>query len=221
MNVYLIPGMGLDERLFFRVRLKNATIHYIKWLEPIGDEAFDNYINRMLPQFKEREDVMLVGVSKGGIAAIEIAKRIEVQQVVIISSVKTHHEKPAFFNVIKRVPLYKLSTPKMRQFFRNIWGQFFGLKSTGAMDFFTEMFEAMSEHYKDWAIRQIANWKNTEYPDTLIHIHGDKDLIFPIRLIKNAEIIKGGNHGMIATRASAINKRLNEVIAAYHNAKNK
>lgn len=221
MNVYLIPGMGLDERLFFRIRLKNATVHYVKWLEPIGEEAFDDYINRLLPQIKEREDLMLVGVSKGGIAAIEVAKRIHVEQVVIISSVKTHHEKPAFFNIVKRIPLYKLSTPKMRQIFRTIWGQFFGLKSSGAMDFFMDMFEVMSEHYKDWAVRQIANWENTTYPDNLIHIHGDKDMIFPIRLIKNVEVIKGGNHGMIATRASAINKRLNKAIEVYHTNKNK
>lgn len=216
MNVYFISGMGLDERLFFRIKIKNATVQYIKWLEPIDEEDFGVYIDRLLPQITHQQDIMLVGVSMGGIAAIEIAKRIEVKQVVIISSVKTHLEKPAFFKVIKHVPLYKLSTPKMRKAFRNIWGQFFGLKSNGSMAFFTDMFESMSEHYKDWAVRQIANWKNTSYPKNLIHIHGDKDLIFPIRLIKNAEVISKGNHGMIATRASSISKRLNEIIDSYN-----
>lgn len=38
------------------------------------------------------------------------------------------------------------------------------------------------------------------------HIHGDKDELFPFKKIKNAHLVKGGNHFMVFTRGHEISK---------------
>lgn len=55
-----------------------------------------------------------------------------------------------------------------------------------------------------WAINQIVNWKNNTIPSNLIHIHGNKDRIIPIRNISPTFIIQGAGHFMIITHAKEI-----------------
>jgi hypothetical protein len=31
LNVYLIPGMGADHRLYERVRIEHGNVHYLNW----------------------------------------------------------------------------------------------------------------------------------------------------------------------------------------------
>ena len=44
--------------------------------------------------------------------------------------------------------------------------------------------------YLNWAVKQQINWKRTSIISNLVHIHGDKDNVFPTRYIKDAIIVK-------------------------------
>ena len=44
--------------------------------------------------------------------------------------------------------------------------------------------------------------------DNVIHIHGDKDPIFPIRRIKNCIVVPGGTHIMLITKFKWLNTNL-------------
>ena len=46
----------------------------------------------------------------------------------------------------------------------------------------------------------------------IVHIHGTKDNVFPLKHIKNAIEIKGGTHIMILTKAKKISKIIDEVL---------
>jgi hypothetical protein len=63
-----------------------------------------------------------------------------------------------------------------------------------------------------WALHAILTWRNTEIPKSLVHIHGTKDKILPIRFTKPTHIITGGGHLMVLNRANEINKILSEVL---------
>ena len=69
-----------------------------------------------------------------------------------------------------------------------------------------------NENYMKWSIREILNWKQSEPPKGIVHIHGDKDLTFPISLIKNCIVIPNGNHAIILTKHRLLNKLLTEII---------
>jgi hypothetical protein len=68
--------------------------------------------------------------------------------------------------------------------------------------------------YVQWAVKQVVNWKNNWQPEQLIHIHGEKDKIFPVKKIKSPIVIKDGSHLMIYNRPTEISKIiLNELSA--------
>lgn len=209
-HIYCISGMGLDERLFYRLNFQAPNVHFIQWIEPLKRESLEDYARRMLEQVPTEGNNTLIGISFGGILAIEMAKLKRIQQVIIISSIKTRAELPFFFRFIKYIPFYKLSKPEWRRKTRERWGKYFGLFDKEALDFFEDMFEKSSETYKDWAIGQIANWKNFDYPANLVHIHGTKDLVFPFKRVKDVIQIEGGTHFMVLDQAYEISKIVNE-----------
>lgn len=63
-----------------------------------------------------------------------------------------------------------------------------------------------------WAINQILNWKNNVVSSSVIHIHGNKDRIIPIRNIKPTYVIENAGHFMTMTHAREIELLLKKVL---------
>ena len=66
--------------------------------------------------------------------------------------------------------------------------------------------------YLTWAINEVLHWKNDWQPPNLIHIHGDKDKIFPIKKVDVNHVIKDGTHLMIYNRAKEISKIIEQLL---------
>ena len=60
--------------------------------------------------------------------------------------------------------------------------------------------------------KQVVSWNQQESDPNLIHIHGDKDLIFPIENITNPIVVKGGTHIMIINKYKWLNENLPKLI---------
>ena len=86
-NIYFFSGLGADERVFQYVDLSFCNPVFIKWNMPMKDECIENYALRLTEQIIE-ENPILVGVSFGGMIAVEVAKLIETEKVILISSAK-------------------------------------------------------------------------------------------------------------------------------------
>ncbi|CEN32723.1 conserved hypothetical protein [Capnocytophaga canimorsus] len=52
----------------------------------------------------------------------------------------------------------------------------------------------------EWSIDKIVNWQQENPLPRTIHIHGSKDVVFPIKYISNAITIRKGTHIMIINR---------------------
>ncbi|MDR6737034.1 alpha/beta hydrolase [Sphingobacterium sp. 2149] len=70
----------------------------------------------------------------------------------------------------------------------------------------------MDEVQSGWAIHEILRWKNRFIPSNLVHIHGDKDRIIPIKSLKPSFVIKGAGHFMTVTHAGEVEKLLREIL---------
>ena len=68
------------------------------------------------------------------------------------------------------------------------------------------------EKYLNWAIHNVLHWKNTSPQENIIHIHGNKDEIFPIKYIKNCIPVEGGTHAMIIVKAKKISAIIEELL---------
>ncbi len=65
------------------------------------------YAKRLLPQITEEKPI-LMGVSFGGMIAIEIAKHISVEKVIQISSAQSSAAIPSYFKLMAKLKIQKL-----------------------------------------------------------------------------------------------------------------
>ena len=209
--IYCISGLGVDGRVFRRLRLEGRSLRFIHWLEPLQGESFRSYCGRMADQIPERGSVEIVAQSFGGIIAQEIATFRPVTRIFLISSIKSHHEKPWFFRMMRYVPLYWTNQKWIRDRCTRVWGPFFGLETPDDVKLFYRMMPELSDYYMRWSVRKIVGWKHESGKVPVIHVHGSRDRIFPLCKIKGAHVVEGATHSMVFTHG----KEVSEIINGY------
>lgn len=210
-TIYLIPGLGTDERLFKNLKF-NHPFKTIKWIVPKLNEELSSYALRLTDQIDTNHSFSLIGVSFGGMCVVEISKILKPEHVILISSAKTEDELPFKLKLLRHVPLHKLVNDYMYKKLAYINRNLFGISRIEYSNLFQSMLRNLPEDYLMRAIHTIANWKNQEYPNGIHHIHGDKDSIIPYRNIINPIQIKGGSHIMIMNKAKEINEIINAIL---------
>jgi pimeloyl-ACP methyl ester carboxylesterase len=206
MKLYLIGGLGADERVFKYMTL-NCETQVIKWLEPKPKETIVNYCKRLLKQIDQDEKFGLLGVSFGGIIAIELSKLSNPEKVILISSVETDKQLPRKYltigktKILNVVPNFLIKPPKQ------LLGFLFGAKNKQLLE---QIIEDTSPTFIRWALNTIINWSNKENIIKAIRIHGTNDKLIPLKG-KAIEILNGG-HFMIVDNAKEISILVNEQI---------
>ena len=183
----------------------------MKWTKPVLNESIENYSKRFL-DFIKHENPILIGVSFGGLIVQEISKLIDVEKVIIISSIKSNRELPLYMKSAKFLKLYNYFPLKLFDDVFNISKSLKINKIYKKLDLIDKYLSVRDENYLKWAIREILNWKQEKPLQEVIHIHGDRDLTFPISLIKDCIIVPGATHALILTKYRWLNKNLTLLI---------
>jgi pimeloyl-ACP methyl ester carboxylesterase len=211
-KVFLISGMGADERLFRNLDLSGFESIPVIWIEPQAHDTLADYAAKLIKQFNICTGDNVIGVSLGGMMATEIAKQVVLNQVVLISSIKTPVEAPAYYHFFKAVPIYKLISGEFMIrasfLFKPLMGKMAGIHA----ELFYSMLKNTSPTFLKWSIGASLNWDNTVIPQNLTHLIGDADKVFNYKKISNAIVIKGGDHMMVFNRAKQINPIIREVL---------
>ena len=212
-NVYYISGLGADERVFSYLKLTDAKEKYIKWVVPEKRESLSNYCKRLIPQIDLTNDIILIGVSFGGIVAQEIAKIIKVKKVIIISSVKSAKEFDWKLSCVRFLKLHRLVPSRFLKWSNLVTGNYyFSTQTKAESDLLKLIIKDTDRFFMKWAIEEIMSWNNNQLNSDLTHIHGDRDRIFPMGRIKNAINVRNGGHFMIVNRAKEISGLIDKEI---------
>ncbi len=218
-TVYCICGLGSDERIFSKLTWNaDVAVHYIQWLMPEKDETLEAYAKRMAAQIKAGDSFTLVGVSFGGILAIEISRIMMVKQVILISSIETHHQIPAWMKLCGKLQLYRLiPTGVMHdirplKLFEPLENYFLGAYTEDQKTLANEYRKNVDPYYLKWSIRQILRWKNASVPENTYHIHGTADRIFPIKKVNATHRIEAGRHFMLYHKPEEVSEVLKNLI---------
>ena len=208
-----MPGMSANPLIFKRIKFSDEKyeIHFLKWAKPVLNESIENYSKRLLDFIKHKNPI-LIGVSFGGLIVQEISKLIDVEKVIIISSIKSNRELPLYMKSAKFLKLYNYFPLKLFDDVFNISKSLKINKIYKKLDLIDKYLSVRDENYLKWAIREILNWKQEKPLHEVIHIHGDKDLTFPISLIKDCIIVPGATHALILTKYRWLNKNLSLII---------
>ena len=208
-----MPGMSANPLIFEMIKFPKDIyeVHLMKWIEPILNESIESYAIRLSKDIIHHKPV-LIGVSFGGLIVQEISKLLDVDKLIIISSVKSNTELPLYMKSAKFLKLYNYFPLKLFDEIFNI-SKFLKInKIYKKIDLVDKYLSVRDENYLKWAIREILNWKQKKPLEGVIHLHGDKDITFPISLIKNCIIIQGGTHALILTKHRWLNKNLTQII---------
>jgi pimeloyl-ACP methyl ester carboxylesterase len=216
-TVYCICGLGSDERIFSKLNWGDKNVHYLHWLMPRSGEDIAAYAQRMSERITEKEAI-LVGVSFGGILCIEIAKLINVQKVILISSVKTHHEMPRWMKASGKlsldaiIPRGRLHALRPLKLFSPVENYFLGAVTEEEKKLAHEYRKNIDPHYLKWSIHQVLNWKNEWIPENLFHLHGSNDKIFPCTLVHPTHTVASAGHFLVFQHPKEVSVILNDII---------
>lgn len=205
MNLYALSGLGADKRVYQNLELNYNLIH-LDWIRPNKNENLPDYAKRLSTPINTKEPFGIIGVSFGGMVAIEMAKQLNPKITILISSAETKFELRTIYrifgktNFIKLVPLFCFNMP------RKIAYYLFGAKNKKLLK---AILDDADMYFTKWAVSQLIIWKNETKPTRLIKINGKKDKLIPSKHHKNTIFISDGEHFMIVDNASKVSELIN------------
>ncbi|MGB2088422.1 MAG: alpha/beta hydrolase [Psychroflexus salarius] len=212
-QVFMMPGMAANPTIFEHIKLPDEfKVHWLDWLDPLGDESLESYAKRLSEPIPKNDEVVLIGVSFGGIIVQEIHKLVNAKKVIIISSVKHENELPPRMKIARDTGVYKVLPTGVFNYLEQIDKLPLGDVVKKRIQLYKTYMSMSNKHYLDWAIKRILNWEQTQDNTNFVHIHGDQDGVFPIKYIKGCVTIEGGTHLMILNRFRWFNEHLPNLI---------
>jgi pimeloyl-ACP methyl ester carboxylesterase len=210
-QLHCISGLGADQRIFSKLTIPGAVLTPLQWILPQKGERIEDYAGRMASQVHIDRPVFL-GVSFGGMMALEMAKLCPGAKVILVSSVKSRRELPGWMKIAGRLGLNKL-LPRNPPRWARLEDDFLGTETVEERLLVREFMKTADPVYLRWAIGQVINWRNEWLAPSLYHIHGSNDRTFPLKNIGATHIVPGGGHFMIMNRAKEVSMIIGSIIS--------
>ncbi len=213
IHVYMMPGMAANISIFENISLPEDIfqVHFLDWMIPERGETITDYALRLSKKITHDSPV-LIGVSFGGMIVQEVAKHIKLHKLIIISSVKSNTELPKRMIFAKYTKVHKLLPTSLVNNVELLAKYAFGESINKRLSLYEKYLSIRDKYYIDWSIDQIVNWQQVTPMTDVIHIHGDKDAVFPSVYIKDYIPIKNGTHIMIINKYKWFNENLPKII---------
>ncbi|WP_179352502.1 alpha/beta hydrolase family protein [Winogradskyella vidalii] len=212
-HVYLMPGMAANPTIFEYIKLpeQDYKIHWLEWQIPNKTDTLKDYALRMC-EFIKHENIVLLGVSFGGVLVQEMSKYIKVKKLFVVSSVKSHHELPKRLKFLKITKAYHILPTQLVSNVDLLAKYAFGETVKKRVNLYKKYLSVNDKTYLDWAIKHMVCWDQEEAHPEAIYIHGDKDVVFPHSCVGDCIVIKGGTHIMIINKYKWFNENLPKLI---------
>lgn len=213
-TVYFISGLGADERSFKFLRLPGINPQFVYWEKPGKNEPLREYCRRLALQIDVTKKVIIVGLSFGGIVAQELSKIIQVDKLIIISSVKSEREFSFQLKLVRFFRAHKIVPSRFLKWSNLLTDNYyFSVESPEESKLLKQIIKDTDRHFMKWAIGEIMKWSNPVPFNGMVHIHGCRDRIFPVGNIKNFHPVQNAGHFMIVNRAEEISQILESEIS--------
>ncbi len=210
-NIYILSGLGADERAFQKIDFSGFDPVFIRWIKPEKDESIELYASRLRQQIVTPNPT-LIGLSFGGMVAVEVAKQIQTKQVILLASAKSKYEIPKLYRFGGRTGFVKFLPVKLLKRSNFISNWLFGVETTFEKQLLRQILADTDADFMKWAIHAITVWENEKVPENITHIHGTKDRILPFRNVKCDIAIEGGGHFMTLSKAEEIMGKLKMIL---------
>lgn len=211
MKIYGISGLGADKRVFNFLKI-NCEFIPIEWIKPIKNESIENYSKRLSIVIETDSDFGILGVSFGGLIAVEISKFLNPKLTILISSAETKNELRGIYklfgktNIIKLIPNQFFNPPRFAAHY------LFGADNKKLLN---EILDDTDLQFAKWAVSKLTTWKNKVKINPVLKISGTKDKLLRPDSDKNTVLIENGEHFMIVDKSIEISNLINTHLSKY------
>lgn len=207
---YLIPGLGADERVFRGLHLPGPSV-VLNWLPPQSPtEPLRRYAARLAEAVPSGQPCWLVGVSFGGLLALEIGRLRPLARIVLISSLADARQLSPLLKLGRATGFYRLvpfwllpRLPRLAQWF-------FGARNGREYRLLARILRDTDPAFARWATRQLLHWDSTGVPATT-RLHGTHDRLLPAGAAHIDYPLPGAGHFMIVSHAAQVSRLLNQL----------
>jgi pimeloyl-ACP methyl ester carboxylesterase len=227
-HIYCISGLGADHRIFQKLKIENAELHFIAWELPANNDTMRSYALKLAKQIKH-DNIVLLGVSFGGMLATEINRyyqeikkgvaepqpllnsSVVITKTILVSSCKTNNEFPGLMQLAGRIKFHK-AVPYQLVLRNKALNRFmFDLRSNEEELYLKRlMLKQNNVALIKRSIHLILTWKAAT-PGSIVHIHGLSDRLLTPQKIKADYWIEDGGHFMVWNKADEVSAILNNV----------
>jgi len=210
-KAYFISGLAAGKKAFQYTRLPDDIEPvFLDWLPPLKNESLQAYAKRFSELIKEPRFI-LIGLSFGGMLASEIAKIKQPEKLILISSISRSTELPWYYRTAGKLRLHRIipvNLMKTVSILKRLVSDETGEVKAVLRDYARHADAGLIR----WSLQAIVNWRHTERIPGIIHIHGDRDRLLPVKYTNPDYIIRGGDHLMVLNKADEVNRILEKAL---------
>lgn len=206
MIIYCIGGLGADKRVFNCLKL-DYPIEVLDWIPSLRNENISEYAQRLIRNTSFKEPFVLLGVSFGGLIAVEISKMIKPKLLLLISSVEVSSQLRLIYRVLGKTKILKIIPKRLFLPPKFLANYLFGAKNKKLLN---QIIRDTDLKFAKWAVNQLACWQNDEVLEDCIIISGTKDKLMPYYKTDRTVLIENGGHFMIVDKAKEISEIINK-----------
>ncbi|TWU36510.1 Alpha/beta hydrolase family protein [Novipirellula aureliae] len=203
----LFSGLAADCEVFALQSLAFENLVVPSWPVPKSDDTIDSYSKRLAGELRQFGPAVIGGASFGGIVALHVAKYLDPLAVILIGSIRSSDELPQYAKWARPLrPLVSLLPVRLMQ----IACVPIGSKALGCwfphLSGLARQFCHSDPRVFKWSLSRILDWDSTpQFDCPIFHIHGDRDMVLPIRHTTPTQIVAGGGHVISLTHAREVN----------------
>ncbi len=192
----------------------DLPLEHVEWIAPLSvQESLQSYARRLQAQITAPNPI-LIGLSFGGVVAAELAKLLQPQKLIIISSLAHSSALPWYYRLLGKLRLQRHLPLKFLQSFLPLAPFFFGAHTPAEKKLLRQVILDIDETYLRWSLEQLLAWRQAAPLPNLFHLHGTADKVLPLRRRPGMFIVEGGEHLMVMSRSSEISDILNQILTA-------
>lgn len=211
-KIYLLPGMGADQRLYDHLDLKMAEVEIIDWKPAPKNSSLREYARLMLEHVEDPEDSIFGGTSMGGIVAREMAEIANPKSLILISSPATTEEFSALTRLGRKLKIWNLVNENYVEKLGLVFERLMQIKTSDGNDVFNEMLRKADAPFLKWSVKRILEWERKEPYENYFQVVGEKDLLFSPGKMKSPIVIEKAGHMAVYENAREVGEAIDRYL---------
>jgi pimeloyl-ACP methyl ester carboxylesterase len=218
-TLILLPGLGVDCRLFEPQRKDFPDLVCPTWPDPKPRESLESYAERLAALIPRTRPLLLGGISFGAMLAAQMATQVKPDALILISGCTTPSEVAA---PLRAAALAMKFVPTLVGDQALAMAPPFFVRALGPMsrqdrEFLASLSDALPFSFSRWGTQAILRWRGSPpAPCPTFRIHGDKDGIIPLRKDTAKDprttIIRGAGHVPSVSHPGEVNAAIRRVM---------